>query len=70
MTAAVFDFETIAKHARLKALDGTPQNVVQPMGVDAGQINQPTHPQWFYGTVCGGNNTEPCVYTPQDFDPA
>lgn len=38
MTCAVFDFPTIAKHARLKALDGTPQNVVQPMAVNTAPV--------------------------------
>lgn len=33
MTYAVFDFEAIAKGARLKAMDGTPQSVMQPMTV-------------------------------------
>lgn len=64
MTCAVFDFATIAKHARLKALDGTPQNVVQPLsvGVDPG-IVQPTEPQWFYGVAADGVTPVPMYYT-------
>lgn len=38
MTAAIFDFPTIGKNARLKALDGAPQNVVQPMTVNTAPV--------------------------------
>lgn len=59
MTSIVHDFPAIGKHARLKALDGTPQNVVQPMGVDPGVA-----PVEFdgYGMYAGWTDNAPAVF--------
>jgi len=67
MTAAIFDFPTIGKEARLKALEGRAQNVVQPMGVDPGVAPVEFDP---YGMYAGFADTAPAEWSAPDFDPA
>lgn len=83
MTAIIYDTDAIGKIARLKALDGTPQNVVQPMTVNTASVEFDPYGMYAFGlppsagtpeTDCDPLNpnvdTAPSEYSPPDFDPA